>query len=90
MAQFIYEVTDDQLAVAIEAYAYVYNYQEKIADEKGELIDNPVTKSEFMLLKIQETTLNHIKSYTINKALRDAKTKVEEEAAKLNFTINAK
>lgn len=66
MATFTKKIPYELVNEVIEAYAYNYNYQDKINDGNGNLIDNPESKVEFAKRMDREYTINIVKKYRVD------------------------
>lgn len=64
-------INDQNFNRVLTAVCSNYKYQEKII-VNGELVDNPQTKSEFVNITLRNFLSEHVKSYEIEKAKRDA------------------
>lgn len=63
-----------------DAFAFYYNYQEKVDLGLGVLENNPVTKEEFVTSCCTQFMLNIYKNYMVEKAEIDAKNLAVEQA----------
>lgn len=86
MPKFIYDVSEEQLAVMAEAFCASYGYQAVIGQsEDGSDIPNPVTPNEFVLYRVKLFVEDCVKSYLIEKAKREA---IEAISRQIDGAVN--
>jgi len=66
-------INDDQKDRVITALSEQYGYKEKIEDDKGEIIDNPVSSGEFCRNIIKSFIKNVVIAYEANRAAESAR-----------------
>lgn len=86
MAKWEITINDDLVPRILNDFATQYNYQEKIQNKDGKIIDNPETKVQFAKKQIIEYVKNVMKAAKANKRAMEARDASLAEDEELDVT----
>lgn len=85
MAKIVVEIPDEKLDAVVEAFATLYNYQEQIGNETGEMIDNPVKKKQFA----NNIIASYVKEVYVNAQTRPLEAQKQEILKRASAEVSA-